>query len=385
MLTRRAPVKMRWALGVNKRDTSGSGVAKNLERTEDDVPNHDAHVQTWRLLMTCPESDEPKLEFASPKPDDEVKMAIYFAHDANNPAQLERLKAQKIPRFRSGEWSLQPRWTENDQNERGYFPADKYAFGNIEAWVDLLTRHSMTRDPALTVDAACAAARKSLNPRNLRIRNRQWSAERQRLKHRRNNARRSADPEMRRQTCERVRADRAANPEKVKASRKADAAAEKTARAARGPKSFVAVDSEGFDTGRYFVLSDGLPRDEYGRKITDLLDPRSVARSREKWSIEDRDWYKSAHDCDPGAMPSAQTKTFEGDICREHKSFLWGAGNDEKQRWLCRSADGQPKVALSTPEIFDWLTGLKREFPHSIFVGFSFSYDATMTLCRTRL
>src|ERR1700688_2951010 len=88
----------------------------------------------------------------------------------------------------------------------------------------------------------------------------------------------------------------------------------------------------------------------------------------------------AAHDRDDGAEPTAQNKTFRGDIYREHKSFLWGAGNDEKQEWLCKSEDGKSKVALTTPDIFDWLIGLKKKFPHSIFVGFSFSSDATMAL-----
>ena len=71
-------------------------------------------------------------------------------------------------------------------------------------------------------------------------------------------------PDMRHQERERVKAYRAENPEKVRAARVADAMAEKAARAARGPKSFVAVDSEGFDTGRYFVHEDGIPRDTRG-------------------------------------------------------------------------------------------------------------------------
>jgi hypothetical protein len=371
---------MRVGIDMAKCNASGEDVAKHLKPTEDDALDHDAHVQMCRSLTTSPHLEADDLEFRPGDLDVEGKMAIHFAHDANDPAHLERLKAQKIPRFRNGEWSMLPRWTENDEKERGGFRADKFAFGNIEVWVDLIASQAMSADPSLTLDAARGGARRSLNPRNLRIRNPQWSAERQQLKHRRNNARRSADADLRRQERERVKAYRAVNPDKVKSSRKADAAAEKAARAARGPNAFVAVDSEGFDRGRYFVLSDAVPRDEYGRKIADSLDPRSVARSIERWSIEDRDWYESAHDLEPGAMPSAQTKTFEGDIYREHKSFLWGAGNDEKQRWLCRSADGEPKVALSTPEIFDWLIGLKRDFPHSVFAGYSFSYDATMTL-----
>ena len=105
---------------------------------------------------------------------------------------------------------------------------------------------------------------------------------------------------------------------------------------------------------------------------------RGIKERQEKWILHGRDWYASAHV--GGEEPTAQNKIFPGDIYREHKSFLWGAGNDEKQEWLCKSEDGKSKVALTTPEVFDWLIGLKKKFPHAIFLAFSFSYDATMAL-----
>jgi hypothetical protein len=94
-------------------------------------------------------------------------------------------------------------------------------------------------------------------------------------------------------------------------------------------------------------------------------------------------WYLEAHGLPPDANPeeaSARNKTYAGDIAREHKSFLWGAGNDRRQEWLTKSENGQTKVPLSTPEIFDWLIDLKRRFGKAIFVSFAFSYDASMAL-----
>jgi hypothetical protein len=342
--------------------------------------DHDAHVRTRAMIERLRQLPKVELEFTPERPDDEVKKAIHSAHDARDPAYIAEIKAQKIRRFRSGEWFPQSRWTENDQKDRGNFPADVNALGNIDYWIDALAAEAMINNPQLTLDAARDAARKALNPRNLRIRDPGWSAERQRRRFQRARAKRTEDPNMRRQERERIKAYRAANPEKVKAARVADALAEKAARAKRGPKLFVAVDSEGFDTGRYFAHEDGIPRDDEGRKITNALDVRGLKERQDKWTLHGRDWYASAHESADGDEPTAQNKIFPGDIYREHKSFLWGAGNNEKQERLCTGEDGKPKVALTAPEIFDWLIGLNKKFRHAIFVGFSFSYDATMAL-----
>jgi hypothetical protein len=344
--------------------------------------DHDAHVRTRAMVERLRQLPKVELEFTPERPDDEVKKAIHSAHDARDPAYIAEVKAQKIRRFRSGEWLTQPRWTENDQRERGNFPADVNALGNIDCWIDALAAEAMINNPQLTLDAAREAARKALNPRNLRIRDPGWSAERQRRKFQRARAKRSDDPNMRRQERERVKAYRAAYPEKVKAARVADALTEKAFRAARGPKSFVAVDSEGFDTGRYFVHEDGIPRDQEGRKITNALDVRGLKERQDKWTRHGRDWYASAHECADGDEPTAQNKIFPGDIYREHKSFLWGAGNDEKEEWLCTGEDGKRKVALTTPEIFDWLIGLNKKFRHAIFVG---SHSRTTRRWRSRV
>ena len=40
-----------------------------------------------------------ELEFTPERPDDEVKMAIHFAHDANDAALYRKLKAQKSSVF----------------------------------------------------------------------------------------------------------------------------------------------------------------------------------------------------------------------------------------------------------------------------------------------
>jgi hypothetical protein len=86
---------------------------------------------------------------------------------------------------------------------------------------------------------------------------------------------------------------------------------------------------------------------------------RGLKERQDKWRLHARDWYASAHDCADGDAPTAQNKIFPGDIYREHKSVLWGAGNDEKEEWLRKSEDGKSKVALTTPEVFDWLVDLE--------------------------
>jgi hypothetical protein len=180
------------------------------------------------------------------------------------PHTSPKSKLKKLYAFEAVIWSRNHDGPKMIKKNAEIFPRTVNALGNIDSWIDALASEAMINNPQLTLEAARELARKALNPRNLRIRDPGWSAERQRRKFQRARAKRSEDPNMRRQERERVKAYRDAYPEKVKAARVADALAEKTARAARGPKSFVAVDSEGFDTGRYFVHEDGIPRDQEG-------------------------------------------------------------------------------------------------------------------------
>jgi hypothetical protein len=229
----------------------------------------------------------------------------------------------------------------------------------------------MTADETLAPEDARAKAMDILNPRNWRVANRDWSRWRQSIKLRRQNAKRGSDPEQRASERERIAAYRRANPDKAASASRKRTAKKKQAREALGPRSFVAIDSEGFDTGRYFSqaqVRSGIEAGLFGD-----------AQKPERGPIErDREWYLSAHS-DP-QDPNARNKTYEGDIYREHKTFLWGIGNDEKRVWLCRSVEGLPKTALGGEEILNFIVGSKKSFRHHIIVSYSFSYDATQIL-----
>jgi hypothetical protein len=124
--------------------------------------DHDAHVRTRWMIERLRELQRVNLEFTPPRPDDEVKMAVHFAHDVGDAAHIAKVKAQKIKRIRGGESFEQPRWTENDQKERGDFPADLNAFGNVESWIDMFASEALRANPQLTLEAARAAAREAL-------------------------------------------------------------------------------------------------------------------------------------------------------------------------------------------------------------------------------
>jgi CRISPR associated protein Cas1 len=103
---------------------------------------------------------------------------------------------------------------------------------------------------------------------------------------------------------------------------------------------FVTVDCEGCDTGRIF--------DDVGNIYSRIDEvPAGVARYR------------------------------------EHHSFLWAAGNDDKLVSLVspvpvRGPLGRDQVPLSSLEIMDWLCSLPAQFPKfAKFISFGFGYDVT--------
>jgi hypothetical protein len=153
--------------------------------------------------------------------------------------------------------------------------------------------------------------------------------------------------------------------------------------AAGGPRLMTLADWPRRSVRPMRTAAGGFPIGEDGRKVIAPIEMnfKGVRKGPETRTPHNFEWYFSNHDCSNGAEASAQNKTFTGDIYREHKSFLWGAGNDEREVWLTNCEDGYaPKNELTASEIFDWLIGLNKHFPHSFFVGFSFSYDATMAL-----
>jgi hypothetical protein len=346
---------------------------KALPRVEPDTPADSPLPDEWRGMPSDPSiDDKPAIHPCATVGDVEAKMAVHFAHDARDPDTLKRLAREKIERRRSGLEYEGARWGADDESECGAFPADKLAFGDLDAFRDTLAAEMMAADETLALEDARAKAMDILNPRNLRVANSHWSRWRRSIKHRRHNAKRNSEPEQRTRERERFVAYRKAHPEK-RATRTVKL---RQVRAARGPDKFVSVDSEGYDTGRYLSrLAVDAPIDGFIVEGDVLGRPPETERG---WIERDREWYLAAHS-DP-REPNARNKTFDGDILREHKTFLWGAGNDEKREWLCRSVDGAPKVALQTEEVLDWIVGLKKKFLHSIFVSFAFSYDATQIL-----
>jgi hypothetical protein len=71
---------------------------------------------------------------------------------------------------------------------------------------------------------------------------------------------------------------------------------------------------------------------------------------------------------------------FRIDTYREHCTFLWCAGNDDKQLFLGGKEQGlgRDQRPLSSVEILEWLCSLPATFPKQAkFVSFMFSYDAT--------
>ena len=84
-------------------------------------------------------------------------------------------------------------------------------------------------------------------------------------------------------------------------------------------------------------------------------------------------------------MPVADGPT-GADRYREHCSFFWSAGDDDKRILLVSSvaADGpvgRDQAPLTSLEIMDWPCALPAQFPkYSKFVAYGFSYDATQLL-----
>lgn len=335
-----------------------------------DNPFPDGWIEDASIPWAGP---KPTVEPRAPGGDVETKMAIHFAHDARDPVILKQLVRDRIARWRSGHEYEGARWGDDDQDERGTFPADKLAFGDLDMFREALTANMMSDDDTLTIEEARAKAEAVLNPHNLRIANALWSRWRGVIKRRRHNAKRAPDPDHRAKERKRKADYRRANPENAATANRVKAAKNKQdrERKAKEPGVFVAIDSEGFDTGRYLShapVKTGIEASLFGQ----------TPGAEKGWVERDHDWYLNAHS--DRQNPNARNKTFEGDIRREHRTFLWGAGNDEKREWLCRSSDGAPKVALNSEEILDWIVGLKRKFPNAIFVAFAFSYDASQIL-----
>lgn len=235
-----------------------------------------------------------------------------------------------------------------------------------------------------------------IDPKQFPVRGvKDWSANRAKAKWRRYRAKKG-ETRSKEENTARWNKWGSDNPDKVIAH---NAARGERAKKTRADKQFVAIDSEGFDTHNYYTddrkkakeKRDGLRRivsDDYApladravamEKLSPILRDKKIEDDPfEGWTLHDRNWYLSQHE--PGYIPNARTKTYPGDIHREHRLFLLGAGNDRKIDWLCASKEKGKKVALKTRTILDWILSLKAKFPNATFVSYSFSYDVCQIL-----
>jgi hypothetical protein len=185
------------------------------------------------------------------------------------------------------------------------------------------------------------------------------------------------------------------NPDKAAAhhakSHKRERAKDKALRA-EGPY-LVAVDLEGFDTGRYFT--DNRP----AAKSQGLVERIEAALRNEghashlepepgdgpDWTEHDHEWYLAQYDLTPDdPIPSARNKKPDApDIYVEHKPFLFGAGNDDWE-FYDYEGDGSPnrKIALSSERLLNNICDLPKKVshPNQRFISFSFNYDVSEIL-----
>lgn len=121
-------------------------------------------------------------------------------------------------------------------------------------------------------------------------------------------------------------------------------------------------------------------RAAYARAYAARADRKPIERARTRAYLK-RKRAANPHEASFVAIDSEgfsygdSTPLEDGKRFRPHGTFLWGAGDQEGATdWLESSG------RLSSLAICDWLLSLPRLFPKSIFVSFSFSYDAAQIL-----
>ncbi|HEY8651192.1 MAG TPA: hypothetical protein VIL70_09780, partial [Chthoniobacterales bacterium] len=182
----------------------------------------------------------------------------------------------------------------------------------------------------------------------------------------------------------------------------------KKKKAGRKSREFVAVDLEGFDTGKYFTddrrdyareLHEGIARGEGEKELDRLLRDHIVISEEERlaqhvsflgWTVHGRKWYLEQHDLTDDPMPSARNKKpGTPTIYIEHRPFLLGAGNDRHQLFLSEESDtgeegkrrgSTKKIPLSGYKILNGIVDLPKTFLNAIFVTFAFGYDVAQIL-----
>ena len=237
-------------------------------------------------------------------------------------------------------------------------------------------------------------------PRKMRIRHPENSKARKKFTQRKYDAKRRAHmtPEEKSARIENLERWRTNNPDKLRAT--ATRRLEKK-KAARKSRELVAVDLEGFDTGRYFTddrpdydrqyiegLAEGKHETEQGlREMAELLKEHGRWNGREEqpafagWTPHGREWYLDQHDLtDDDPVPSARNKKRDAPpIYNEHRPFLFGAGNDREQYFLPASGPVK-KTPLSGVEILNAICDLPKRFGKARYITFAFGYDVAQIL-----
>jgi len=231
-------------------------------------------------------------------------------------------------------------------------------------------------------------------PKRMQIRDPAWRQARKKLERKKYRARRRsrAAPEEKAKEIGRLENWKAANPKKMEA---AEARRLEDKKAARKARQLVAVDLEGFDTGRYFTDD----RPDYAREHHELLahehTEEKIGASHRRaldhtddppipfagWTEHDHDWYLAQHDITPAdPLPTPKNrKAGAPPIYIEHRPFMFGAGNDP-DRYILTTGDGVKKVPLSGDLLLNTIADLPKRFDNAIYLTYAFNYDVAQIL-----
>jgi hypothetical protein len=179
------------------------------------------------------------------------------------------------------------------------------------------------------------------SPSKMRISDPEWWEERDRIKRDKYKAKRRANmtDEEKAKQVENLQLWKENNPDKIAAANKRRL---EKRRNDRGQRELVAVDLEGFNTGRYFTddrrdyaaeLNEGIARGyckttEGQAKLDKQLKDHIVISTEEKlaqqqpfnrWTVHNTKWYRAQHDLNDDPIPSArnkQTTRYAADLYR---------------------------------------------------------------------
>lgn len=221
-------------------------------------------------------------------------------------------------------------------------------------------------------------------PKRMPIRDPQWREARKKIKLKKARIARKARMTEQEKTKEIARLEnwKAANPDKMEAATERRLENKK---ASRKTRPFVAVDLEGFDTGRYFTddrkdyvreKNEGVARGDWTEKECEEYLTHVLVREEDRWNppfngwtVHDRQWYLDQHNLtadDP--FPSVlNKKPRTPPIYIEHRPFLFGAGNDHDRYFLTADEDqnGIQKTALTGEALLNAIVYLQYRFKSS--------------------